>query len=167
MKTRIPFHPIGEKSFTNVYDSESLTQPEMSLSIKEIVQRFAYLGETPVGMLSFAPPEIKDDERLFDSVDVERLDIAELEELAYTLNSRADYLRSLPPSPSPGAATMPNGEADAPIEEPSERQRSPAALNFAEHVLRCGREIPDERHHTPPPPRGLQMEFLKITGFDI
>lgn len=121
MKTRIPFTSIGDKSYTHVYDAESLTQPEMSLSVKEIVQRFAYLGETPVGMLSFAPPEIKDDERLFDSVDVERLDIAELEELAYNLNARAEYLRSLPPEPAAAAATKPNGEADAPPEETSER----------------------------------------------
>lgn len=122
MKVRKQFIPLPDGvSFTPVLDSVSLTQPEMSLSIKQIIDRFAFVGEVPLGMMTFEEPSVKDDELLFDSVDVERLDIAELEDLAHQLNERATWLRSQPPTQPSGAVTMPDEEADAPPTDPQQR----------------------------------------------
>lgn len=121
MKTRIQFHSLGKDSETPVFDAVSLTQPDMSLSIKEIVNRFAFLGDTPMGMFEFAPPEIKEDEKLFNGVDVERLDIAELEELAYQLNQRAEYLRGQDPRPVPPAGENPDGPPAENPDGPAEK----------------------------------------------
>lgn len=122
MKVRKQFIPLADGvSCTPVIDSVSLTQPEMSLSIKQIIDRFAFVGEVPLGMMNFEEPSVKDDELLFDSVDVERLDIAELEDLAHQLNERATWLRSQPPAQSANDVTMPTEKADAPPSDPQQR----------------------------------------------
>ena len=115
MKSRKNFCSLGDSSLTKVYDAVSLTQPDMSLSIKDIIDRFAFVGDTPLGMMTFEEPSVKDDEKLFNSVDVERLDIAELEELALSLNERANWLRSQPPA-APAAVTPSPSDADDPPE---------------------------------------------------
>lgn len=117
MKVRKNFVALeSNESNTPVYDAVSMTQPEMSMSIKQIVDRFAFVGDTPLGMMQFPEPSLKSDEALFDSVDVERLDIAELEQLSQQLAERAEWLRSQTPptAPAAAAAAMPDGEADAP-----------------------------------------------------
>ena len=102
MKVRRNFLALPSKiSDTVVYDAVSLTQPDMSLSIKEIVERFAFVGDTPVGMMSYPEPHVstREDEQLFELPDVERMDIAELEDLSAQLMARAEWLRAQPPAP--------------------------------------------------------------------
>lgn len=116
MKVRKNFFPLADGvASTEVYDATSLTQPDMSLTVQQIIDQFAFIGDVPLGMMTVKEPPINFDEELFGSVDVERLDIAELEELSRQMMAKADYLRSLPPSPAAPdpAATVPNGEADA------------------------------------------------------
>lgn len=105
MKTRIQFNSLGDDSLTEVYDAVSMTQPEMSLSIQEIVEQFAFVGDTPLGMMQFAEPSLREDSVLLESVDLDGLDIAELEELSNNLMERANYLRSLPPAAPPPGST--------------------------------------------------------------
>ena len=70
MKSRKNFCSLGDSSLTKVYDAVSLTQPDMSLSIKDIIDRFAFVGDTPLGMMTFEEPSVKDDEKLFQLCDV-------------------------------------------------------------------------------------------------
>lgn len=116
MKCRKQFQPLGESSLTPIYDAVSMTQPDMSLSIQEIVDRFAFVGDEPLGMMSYPEPRLSEDERIFEQVDLNNLPIQELEELSAQLMERAEWLRSRDP-----AATITAPEAQAP-QEPIDKE---------------------------------------------
>lgn len=105
MKVRRNFVALpDEVSSTEVYDAVSMTQPDMSMSVKEIVEQFAFIGDTPLGMMTYQEPTLRDDESLLGgSLDLDGLDIAELEELSTSLMERAEYLRSQKPADSAAA----------------------------------------------------------------
>lgn len=113
MKVRRNFVALpADVSGTPVYDAVSLTQPDMSLSVQQIVEQFAFVGDTPLGMMQYEEPTLKEDmELLGGAVDLDGLNIAELEELSLNLMERANYLRSQPPdAPAavPDVGTKPN-----------------------------------------------------------
>lgn len=119
MKVRRNFEALPEDvSGTPVHDAVSLTQPDMSLSVQQIVEQFAFVGDTPLGMMQYEEPTLKEDmELLCGAVDLDGLNIAELEELSVNLMERANYLRSQPPAAPaavPDVGTKPN---PAPSEE--------------------------------------------------
>lgn len=103
---------------TQVYDAMSLTQPEMSMSIREIVERFAFVGDTPLGMMNFPEPSLREDEKLFNAPDLDNLAIQELEQLSASLMERANWLRSQrpPEEPAPDADIKPSPD-DVPAEK--------------------------------------------------
>lgn len=105
MKVRRNFVALpDEVSSTEVYDAVSMTQPDMSMSVKEIVEQFAFIGDTPLGMMTYQEPTLRDDEALLGgALDLDGLDIAELEELSTSLMERAEYLRSQRPADSAAA----------------------------------------------------------------
>lgn len=79
----IVFNFDKQRAFTPVGDKPSKFRPEQSLSVKEILERFAFIDGEPLRrVVAQGYPEQLDDESMFDqALDWDSLDMAERQDL--------------------------------------------------------------------------------------
>lgn len=118
MKIRKPWSLPESDIYTHVYDPISATIPDQSLSLRDMMLQFAYIGtERLEDIVNRGYDGDEDDDEIL-GVDVGALDFAEVHDRMTELESSRQYRLAVhAPAPAPSESAVENKSA---IEEESE-----------------------------------------------